>query len=142
MLYSLKKKTGHERPQYKSTNKNKRKKQRDNTHPFSPHPNPDIKQPPPKENRYKPGGTNVQSLYWLFTWQRNWFNELTILFCPAFNGPKMERSCGCNKCCKCTDRQKKSSSNKIILLGFMVISTRLISKCQTDYVTEVWPHEP
>ena len=39
MLYSLKKEAGHERPKDKSTNKNKL---RDNTHPLSPHPNPDI----------------------------------------------------------------------------------------------------
>ena len=44
MLYSLKEEAGHERQKGKSTNKNKHKKQRDNTHPLSPHPNPDMKQ--------------------------------------------------------------------------------------------------
>ena len=49
MLYSLKKETGHERPKDKSTNKSKqtKNKQRDSTHPLSPHPNPDMNQPPP-----------------------------------------------------------------------------------------------
>ena len=47
MLYSLKKETGHERSKDKSTNKNKKNKLKDNTHPLSPHPNPDMKQPLP-----------------------------------------------------------------------------------------------
>ena len=49
MLYSLKKETGHETPKEKSTNKNKQTKDKltDNTHPLSPHRNPDMNQPPP-----------------------------------------------------------------------------------------------
>ena len=46
MLYSFKEKTGHEKPNDKSTNKNKKYKLRDNTHPLSPHPHPDKNQPP------------------------------------------------------------------------------------------------
>ena len=46
MLYSLKEETGHERPKDKSTNKNKKYKLRDNTHCLSPHPRPEMNQPP------------------------------------------------------------------------------------------------
>ena len=47
MLYSLKEEAGHERPKDKSTNENKKYKLRDNTNPLSPHPHPDMNQPPP-----------------------------------------------------------------------------------------------
>ena len=43
MLYSLKKEKGHERQKDKSTNN---KKLGDKTHPLSPHPHPDMNQPP------------------------------------------------------------------------------------------------
>ena len=46
MSYSHKKETGHESPKDKSTNKNKSKKLRDNTHPLYPHRHPDMNQPP------------------------------------------------------------------------------------------------
>ena len=44
MLNSLKKETGHERTKDKSTNK---KALWDKTHPLSPHPHPNMNQPPP-----------------------------------------------------------------------------------------------
>ena len=47
MPYSFKEETGHERPKDKNTNKNKKYKLRDNTYRLSPHPQPDMNQPPP-----------------------------------------------------------------------------------------------
>ena len=52
MLYSLKKETWHERPKDKTQIK-KKKKIRDNTHPLSPHPHPDMKtRPHPPPNNF------------------------------------------------------------------------------------------
>ena len=47
-------------------------------------------------------------LYWLITRPVKWLNMFPTLFQPAFNGPKTDRSSGCNKCDECEGRQYSS----------------------------------